>query len=876
MITKDYIESLEDIGIHLWEEEGQLRYKAKKGCMKDEIKANIRERKCGIIEFLKKNNNDSTYLYSKQNENKVFLENIREYILENELDIDKVGLSKWIDCANNVSILDIFNIFYRNGIFKEDKIYTQDEIKSTLEVDEKYNNLIKKWIDALLNKEIIEQDRDKYFLKDKLIVDEISKDYWASFEEIESIVNYGKEFFDYLKRCSENLLHVLQKKVNSVELLFPNGDTDTAIGTYQNNKVSKVFNNIASISVKEFVKLNSNNNKTVKILEIGSGVGGTTSGVIVELEGMNYEYYFTDISNYFLNIAKAKYKKNENIKYELFDINKHVEEQGLKEDEFDIIICANILHNAKDGDMAIQSINKLIKNNGIFIIIDEVSEPEFLLTSIDLNEGLSNFEDCRKKNNDIFFTYNQWIDMFSTAKIDLLVDFPKENTELKKMGQKIFIGTFKEIKSTNKSIQTISFEEKLKNHKKDIDNSDCANKIVLEKDKNKDKNIEENLKNIWMDILKIDELGINDNFFEVGGDSLVITQLISKLWKEYSQTKKWDWTIFADTIMKNPTVSSLSIKIQELYDRDIKFNEKNIEILNLTKEIEKKKIVLFHNGTGSINVYKNLIDDINNINTGNYELYGINFNKELLAGSKNLIKELAIDYANKLIEEFRGSNFELIGHCVGGSIALEVANILKNKNENVEKVFVISSYLNKQLIIDNLKENDLNKLFKSNFLMSLVFSQLINDSLIDRSKINISSKYISDAVQIIRDKNNGEFLDEYIVDIKDDYEDFYNLYKVYLNEKEKYNEENEMYCTFLRHFEATSKYIPEEYDGEVTFFKCIENVDNFIMEGEKYFSDDLFLWSKYLKGNIRFSHIDGNHINCIENFDIEKISKLLW
>lgn len=868
MITKDYIESLEDIGIHLWEDEGQLRYKAKKGCMKDEIKEEIRERKCEIIEFLKKSNDDTTYKASEENENKLFLENIRAYILENEEDIDKIGLSKWIDCANDVSVLDIFKTFYENGIFKEDEIYTKNEIINTLEIDEKYNTLVSKWIDTLLDKQVIEHDESKYFLKDKLIIDEISKNYWGEFEEVENDVNYGRKFFNYLKRCSENLLPVLQNKVNSVELLFPNGDTDTAIGTYQNNKVSKIFNNIASKSIKEFVKLKSNNNKTVKILEIGAGVGGTTEQVITELGNMNYEYHFTDISNYFLNIAKEKYKKNENIRYGLFDINKHIEEQGIKEAEFDIIICANILHNAKDGDMAIQSINKLIKDDGIFVIVDEVSEPEFLLTSIDLNEGLSNFEDCRKENNEIFFTHNQWIDMFSTGKIDLLVDFPKENTELKKIGQKIFIGTFKDSKPINKNNKAIYFEEKLKSTKNYMCDSD---KIILKKDKN----FEEKLKNIWMDILKIDELDANDNFFDVGGDSLVITQLISKLWKEYSQTKKWDWTVFADTIMKNPTVNSLSVKIQELYNENTKFNKKNIELLNLTKEVDKKKLVLFHNGTGSINVYKSLIDDINNINIGNYELHGINFNKEILTGSKNLIKELAIDYANKLIEEFSGSNFELIGHCVGGSIALEVANILKNKNENVEKVFIISSYLNKQLIVDNLNENDLSKLFKSNFLMSLVFSQLINDSLVNKSKININSKYISDVVQIIRDKNNGEFLDEYIIDIKGDYPDFYKLYEVYLNEIEKYTEENEMYYNFLKHFESTSKYIPEEYDGEVVFFKCIENVDNFIMEGEKYFSDDLFLWSKYLKGNINFSHIDGNHINCIENFNIYNISKLL-
>jgi aryl carrier-like protein len=67
--------------------------------------------------------------------------------------------------------------------------------------------------------------------------------------------------------------------------------------------------------------------------------------------------------------------------------------------------------------------------------------------------------------------------------------------------------------------------------------------------------IEEKMLQAWKDILKEDDIGTKDNFFEIGGDSLKVQELLHRLSKQNLQ-------ISPKQFLNNPTIKDLAKSIK--------------------------------------------------------------------------------------------------------------------------------------------------------------------------------------------------------------------------------------------------------------------------------------------------------------------------
>ena len=72
-----------------------------------------------------------------------------------------------------------------------------------------------------------------------------------------------------------------------------------------------------------------------------------------------------------------------------------------------------------------------------------------------------------------------------------------------------------------------------------------------------DSELEHTIVNVWQELLGIENLGIHDNFFDLGGNSLIGLKVIGRLKKELGIT------LSVVTLFEGPTVSALAKTISE-------------------------------------------------------------------------------------------------------------------------------------------------------------------------------------------------------------------------------------------------------------------------------------------------------------------------
>ncbi|MCC9070538.1 amino acid adenylation domain-containing protein [Flavobacterium sp. F-65] len=107
---------------------------------------------------------------------------------------------------------------------------------------------------------------------------------------------------------------------------------------------------------------------------------------------------------------------------------------------------------------------------------------------------------------------------------------------------------------------------------------------------------EQELANIWQEVLKVDRIGITDNFFELGGHSLIVVQVLNKIQKQLNKTIK-----FKD-FFSNPTIEEISKKLS---DSHLKSIEKAPELLSYPISSTQKQLWIlsqFEGGTAAYNI----------------------------------------------------------------------------------------------------------------------------------------------------------------------------------------------------------------------------------------------------------------------------------
>ncbi|RNA60932.1 non-ribosomal peptide synthetase [Chryseobacterium nematophagum] len=193
--------------------------------------------------------------------------------------------------------------------------------------------------------------------------------------------------------------------------------------------------------------------------------------------------------------------------------------------------------------------------------------------------------------------------------------------------------------------------------------------------------LQNELVNIWGKILGIagDKISIQDDFFQLGGNSVMAIKFINEVQYNLGMTLKVRDVFHERTIL---ALSSMMINQTKEYK----------PIISLNNAEDKPNMFLIHPGGAGCEVYKSLAENLKL----DYHCYGVDsynlYNEEKI----DSLSELATYYLKYIETVQEGSDQEeyiLLGWSLGGQIALEIASQLEKRGCEKITVYLLDTIL---------------------------------------------------------------------------------------------------------------------------------------------------------------------------------------
>lgn len=334
---------------------------------------------------------------------------------------------------NNMCLKTMYYYLQQN-IKEVNKGYTSDELIERIGVKADFVPIIHRWLHVLNSNSYIRNEEKEYYFEKKMHYSELEK-IWVDGKNVWENANLGTiSTYEYFKNNALKLNYIMKGELNPTLLLFPEGQMYVADDLYSKTPISSYYNQMISDYVKSECELREG----CRLLELGGGTASTAKPIIEKIKFLSVEeYFFSDISDFFVNRAKELFSGIRFIEYLKIDINNDFVSDKIKEDSVDIVIAVGVLNNAKNIEVTLKNIKKVLKKDGKVIIVEAIGESVQMLISQAFM--MQEPDDARAEKNETFLKLYQWHELFQKVGFAVEKSLPTIDSELCVYNQKVFV-----------------------------------------------------------------------------------------------------------------------------------------------------------------------------------------------------------------------------------------------------------------------------------------------------------------------------------------------------------------------------------------------------------------------------------------------------
>nr|WP_273377611.1 non-ribosomal peptide synthetase [Actinopolymorpha pittospori] len=810
--------------------------------------------------------------------------------------VDRAQVETYVACLDEAVLSAMALALRRLGFFPTtDTTHDGDDIAAA--VDPRHRWLLERWLAVLADAGYLTaSDGGKRFALRMPVEEETVARNWQVTEAASTGLGLA-EFLRYVRGNTEVLPALLTGKQDPVALLLPGGQTDAADALYRDNLMVRYLNRGLS-TVVERVATESAGALDLRVLEVGAGTGATTEPVLEALGGLDVDYLFTDVSKFFLPAARARFGAYPGVRFGVVDIDIDMRAQGLTPNSFDVVLAAGVLENSRDPAAALRRLSDLVTPGGWIVLTEPTREHPWILASQAFM--MTPPEDAARLSGASYLDRDQWLTLLAEAGAVETVCLPDDEHVLAPAGLHLFAARFKADRMPlrpedlrqflverlpepmiPRTIQIVDRLPLSTNGKVDrgvvqgwLPTSNAA-ETVDPVDAPADE-LEATLAAIWSDALATGPIGRVENLFEAGADSLIMARTAGRLREEIPEATDTPFDTMLRHMLNSPTIADLARFLREQArpepDRADAGTAPRLDasIASLVRFRDTRDgpvRVMFHAGMGTMDCFRPLAARLTAQGLG--PVVGIVIEDPDMYCAlepRNTIERLADHYTDRLLAEGY-ERFQLIGYCVGGLYATEVARRLLERGIHVDDLILVSSH---PVLVDVEEDLMLEALFIPNLGLSIdrlgfghvspdaagrAFAQAIerHDGRVPVGALGeVGGDNALDAVAALF-RQLGEYSQK----------DRFTLYANAASRLSGQYTPPEMVSGMfrvLRHSFLSTRFRPAPYTGDIRFL--LPHATSGFAPGME--DATMSFWREVCLGDLNVLDIDGDHFSCIE------------
>ena len=276
-----------------------------------------------------------------------------------------------------------------------------EELRERLDVLPEHANLLRRMLEILARSGVLEANDEGFVVtvgEEEPLPDRMPGDSEAFLSEVTERFPHAANEIGLFRRCAGALPDVLRGNEDPLSLLF--GEVEPTAGDlYRLAPVWRAANRMIGEVVRTLVD-ELPDDRRLRVLEVGAGIGSATEYVLPELPAARFDYMYTDISAGFFAEAETRFSADDtSIDYRVLDIEKDPMDQGFDPHRYDLVIAANVLHATRHLDETLAHCGALLAPSGLLVALENQRGRGWMDLIFGQLDGWWRFDDRYRSNH---------------------------------------------------------------------------------------------------------------------------------------------------------------------------------------------------------------------------------------------------------------------------------------------------------------------------------------------------------------------------------------------------------------------------------------------------------------------------------------------